>query len=113
LHMKTNEYGKPLDRNGYAESIFPLAEDYCVLCTRRGTMVRHEVYHGPLRDKSKRLGCWVHLCPECHYKLHNVESWMDKALKREMQKEAMWYYKWDVRRFRSEFGKNYLEELDE
>ena len=60
-----NEYGEKLDRNGYAPSIIkpPFEADACFICGYSGKLVRHEVFHGPNRTKSKNYGCWVKLCP--------------------------------------------------
>jgi uncharacterized protein YlaI len=108
-----NEFGEPLDRNGYAPSIIPWAQDVCIICQRHNDICyplqRHEIFHGSLyRERSKNLGLWVHLCPECHRRLHNTTPAMDKFLKREGQKEAMWRYHWNLDEFRKHFGKNYL-----
>lgn len=100
-----------LDSNGYAPSIMETSG--CWFCDRRGSLYlrlqRHEVFHGPNREKSKRLGTWVTLCQECHMMLHHTTPSMDRLLKREGQKAAMKHYGWTVEDFRGEFGKNYLE----
>lgn len=109
----TNEYGQELDRNGYAPSIVP-ADGECFICKKTGNIYprlqRHEIFHGSLyRGRSKALGLWVNLCPECHYLLHNREPWMDKMLKHVGQRQAMETYGWSIEDFRRHFGKNYLE----
>lgn len=102
-----NDYGERLDSNGYGPQIVP-GNGACQYCTRRDRpLQRHEVYHGPFRDKSKRLGAWVQLCPECHMRLHHKDSEMDMELKVWMQSNIMAKYGWTVDRFRAEFGKNY------
>ena len=53
--MAQNEYGEKLDSNGYAPSILSKSTT-CLICGRYRT-ARHEVFFGPYRDKSKRLGC--------------------------------------------------------
>lgn len=53
--MALNEYGVKLDSNGYAPSILN-QQPTCLICGRYHT-ARHEVFYGPYRDKSKRLGC--------------------------------------------------------
>lgn len=115
--MKKNEYGAPLDRNGYAPSIIPGHGEYrCKMCGRNGSrdpLNRHEVFGGAYRDKSKRLGLWVHLCHDrCHQGADGVHSNADKAnqLKAEAQRYAMEEYGLTVQEFRLEFGKNYIEE---
>lgn len=67
------------------------------------------MFHGPFRDKSKALGCWVYICPECHMRLHQRDGRLDRKLKQTVQLEAQWRYKWNVQQFREHFGKNYLE----
>lgn len=105
----TNEYGVQLDRNGYAPSLMNTSS--CVLCGMHTLeLVRHEVYHGiAYREKSKALGTWVTLCPECHRVLHNKKAKYDLALKKKMQKIAMKEYGWSVDDFRARFFKNYLD----
>lgn len=100
-----------LDRNGYAPSLWKQGE--CFVCGKRGTLYvplqRHEIFHGPNREKSKRLGTWVTLCPMCHANVHHADPALDRWLKRVGQKEAMEHYGWSIDEFRSQFGKNYLE----
>ena len=115
--MKKNEYGAPLDRNGYAPSIIPGHDEYrCKLCGRNGTadpLNRHEVFGGAYRDKSKRLGLWVHLCHDrCHQGRSGVHSDAEKAnkLKAEAQFNTMIEYGLTVEEFLLEFGRNYIEE---
>lgn len=117
--MKTNEYGTPLDRNGYAPSIVQDSTDRCCyLCYANGhgdPLNRHEIFGGAYRKKSKRLGLWVYLCHDrCHQGQSGVHNSTGKdiALKRAAQRAAMEQYGWDIDRFRQEFGKNYLEEED-
>ena len=66
----TNEYGAPLDRNGYAPSILQDDNSYCLICLGNGyndPLNRHEVFGGPFREKSKRLGLWCCLCHSRHH----------------------------------------------
>lgn len=71
-----------LDRNGYAPSILDGHDKYhCWLCDKNGSgkLDRHEIYHGPFREKSKALGLWVHLChSECH--LNGVHKYSELDL---------------------------------
>ena len=101
-----------LDRNGYAQSILPEHDEMsCWWCgaNGRGKMDRHEVFGGPYRQKSKRLGLWVHLChDQCHLNGVHLKLWMAKHLKAEAQKCAMKEYGWTEEEFIREFGKNYL-----
>lgn len=112
----TNEYGAPLDRNGYAPSIIPNhGNERCWLCARNGMLDplnRHEVFGGAYRQKSKRLGLWVHLChSDCHQGDNGVHQNAQIAayLKAEAQKAAMEHYGWTIEEFIQQFGRNYLD----
>lgn len=108
-----NEYGAPLDCNGYAPSILQYDLDACYICYGcREKLDRHEVLFGPYREKSKRLGLWVMLCHHQHHidgpmAVHQSRD-VDLALKQAAQKAAMDAYGWDEKRFIREFGRNYL-----
>lgn len=104
----TNEYGEELDSNGYAPSIVEIyGGDCCYWCKRGGQLVRHEIFHGSNRRKSKELGLWVHLCPSCHMRLHGQDAQIDRSLKIIGQQRAEAYYGWTAQQFRKIFGKNY------
>ena len=113
----TNEYGAPLDRNGYAPSILQDDDSYCLIClgnVYNDPLNRHEVFGGPFREKSKRLGLWCCLCHSRHHQ-HGPESVHQNAetalqLKKLAQHTAMEKYGWSAKDFIREFGKNYLEE---
>lgn len=99
-------------QNDYNPSI--LHDGNCTLCGKLYPVVRHEVFYGNgKRQKCKRLGLWVTLCPQCHTlgenAIHNNHR-EDLKLKAWAQKKAMKYYRWDEDTFRREFGKSYLEE---
>lgn len=103
-----NEYGVDLDRNGYAPSLFPWKHGECLICGRYDRpLQRHEVFHGPYRETSKRLGCWVYICDYCHMRIHGVDARNEKTLKRIMQKKAMEHYGLTTEQFREVFGKDY------
>ena len=115
--MKRNEYGAPLDRNGYAPSIIPGHDEYrCKLCARNGSadpLNRHEIFGGANRDKSKRDGLWVHLCHwSCHQGPRGVHSSakLSNELKAEAQRIAMREYGWTVEDFIARYHTNYLED---
>lgn len=100
--------GQKLDRNGYAPSLYKIADGHCALCGRTDRpLQRHEVFHGAYRDKAKAFGCWITICDECHRQAH-ADGLYDKALKRFMQDKAMKKYGWSIDDFRAVFGKNYL-----
>ena len=108
----TNEYGDPLDRNGYAPS---LLGDwcYCALCFQFAPKLqRHEVFHndmgGRTREKSKRYGLWISVCPVCHARAQ-YKADIALALKKRAQRMAMNKYGWTLADWRERFGKNYLE----
>ena len=61
-----NEHGERLDRNGYAVSIVQETDGECYQCGETGKVERHEIFGGPMRDKSKAQGLWVNLCHICH-----------------------------------------------
>ncbi len=113
--MKTNEYGVPLDHNGYAPSILQEIPGVCHLCFRSDEKLdRHEVFGGADREKSKRLGLWVLLCHKTHHifgpaAVHNCRA-ADLALKREAQEKAMTHYGLTTEEFIRLFGRNYREE---
>lgn len=94
-----------MDRNGYNESLFPT--EGCLICGKHGDLVRHEVFHGPNRLKSKRWGCWVQLCPMCHMEIHARPSGF-KWLQAVTQEKAMEVYGWTEEDFRNVFGKSFL-----
>lgn len=108
-----------MDKNGYAPSIMQdtVFEPFCYLCGANGALDkldRHEIFGGPYREKSKRLGLWVLLCHhECHIfgtqAAHNNAS-TALQLKQEAQRRAMEAYGWSTEGFIREFGKNYLED---
>ncbi|QAT48559.1 hypothetical protein EQM14_01500 [Caproiciproducens sp. NJN-50] len=93
-------------------------EEFCIVPPgpfwtneRRPGFARHEIFFGPYRQKSIKLGLVVFLTHEMHntgpYGVHNNHE-NDLILKRAGQRAAMNYYGWDTARFINEFGKNYL-----
>lgn len=103
-----NEYGASLDQNGYAPSVL-CATNCCSLCFRTDRhLQRHEVFHGADRQKSKRYGLWINVCPECHEKIHQRGGGTDLRLKEWAQRNAMIVYGWTKDDFRRRFRKNYV-----
>ncbi len=102
-----NEYGIPMDSNGYIPTIMQNAER-CYMCGRSGLLCRHEIYGNAYRDKSKRLGLWVWLCPDCHHDLHFVHADRKMWLREQGQIQAQNHYGWNENEFRSKFGKCYI-----
>lgn len=103
----TNEFGQALDRNGYAPSVVTFPEGKCLICGRTDRpLQRHEVFHGPYREKSKRYGCWVLICDSCHSKVHKGGD-MEIRLKGVVQRKAMKAFGWTLDKWREVFGKSY------
>ena len=103
-----NEYGQELDRNGYAPSVFAKGADICCICNRMDKpLQRHEVIHGPFRAKSKRYGCWITVCEDCHDLLHQGGA-LERGVKAVIQQAAMGKYGWNEEGWREKFGKSYL-----
>lgn len=109
--MRVNEFGAPLDKNGYAPSILFTEQGKCYLCENYTHTERHEIFGGSSRTKSKALGLWVCLCPACHrtgaYAVHQ-NKFVAEKLHQQGQLVAMHNYGWSVDEFRRRFGKNYL-----
>lgn len=78
------------DRNGYGPSKFELEESTCYLCGHVGDVARHEVWHGPNRQRAKQDGLWVTLCPRCHEAVHKADNTTYMWLKQAAQ--ALWEY---------------------
>lgn len=106
-----NEYGAVLDSNGYAPSL--LGDwSFCAICFQFAPKLqRHEVFHndmgGTLREKSKRYGLWISVCPVCHARIH-AKPKAAEDLKAKAQRMAMKQYGWTVEEWRELFGKSYV-----
>lgn len=106
-----NEFFEQLDSNGYAPSLFTHDEFACDICKKNGNLQRHEIFHGSVRrDRSKRYGCWLYICDDCHNAIHFGEPQKYDWLKTAAQLTAMHHYEWSKEEFITIFGKNYLEE---
>ena len=106
-HLKHNEYGVHLDANGYAPSIIPQEGFKCYRCHHYRETVRHEIFGGALRSKSKQFGLWVNVCPACHAAIHDSGE-LQAYYRAQGQRIAMQHYGWTVQEFRKRFYKNYL-----
>lgn len=106
-----NEHGERMDRNGYAMSIVQDTDGECYQCGETWQVERHEIFGGPMRDKSKAQGLWVNLCPICHRTgekaVHQCAE-ADRALKRIGQQAAMDRYGWSKEEWMQRFYKSYL-----
>lgn len=98
-----------MDKNGYNPSLLPSEPlNSCLLCGIRGDVARHEIFAGASRrDKCKRYGLWVTLCPSCHEKVHRSDK-RYIGLKREAQRRGMKAHGWTTEQFIAMFGRNYL-----
>ena len=100
-----------MDRNGYNPSIIHQGDIECYLCGVPFPLERHEIFGAFNRQKSKRDGLWVSLCPICHrtgkQSVHN-SSHTAKQLK--ARAEFAWCEKNGKTPddFIKEFGRNYL-----
>lgn len=78
---------------------------------REPRLVRHEVFHGPYRQKSIELGLYVFLTPESHnmsdYAVHFNRPF-ESYLKSVSQVRAMEHYGWSVDDFIQRFGRSYI-----
>lgn len=105
-----NEYGQPLDANGYSRSILQDDLTVCYRCGRSCEKLdRHEVFPSANRQKSKSYGLWVMLCHEtCHlYGVHKDPKEAER-LKMKAQRVAMKHYGWTKEEFIQRFGKSYI-----
>ena len=103
-----NIYGVKLGQNNYAPSILNERDGECFVCGRGGDLARHEVFFGSNRERSKELGLWINVCPECHAEIHQKDKSLDRGIKEIAQMKAMDHYGWDKKEFRQHFGKNWL-----
>lgn len=105
-----NEFGKKLDRNGYAPSIIQKDIDHCYLCGRSDQKLdRHEPFKGAYRNKSKNLGMWVTLCHDrCHFGQAHKYYQVNRELMMDAQRAAMKEYRWTIEDFIRNFGRNWI-----
>jgi len=112
--MAVNEYGAPLDRNGYAASI--LQSSYkCFICEIEDRLQRHEPFGNFNRQKSKNYGMWVLLCWRCHDGVTNrskkivngcsYQQW-ELDLRKVAEATARADYGWTHEEFIRRFGKS-------
>lgn len=84
-------------------------EEECFMCKQWGAIELHHIYKGKNRKISDREGFVVHLCSDCHGKLHGKDGHlMDLYLMKTCQ------LAYEENHTRSEFmnliGRNYIEE---
>jgi len=102
--MAVNEYGAPLDRNGYAASILQ-SSPCCFLCGSVEGLQRHEPWNAANRQKSKEYGMWLILCWRCHERVHREPS-EATALRKVAEATARADYGWTHEEFIRRFGKS-------
>lgn len=100
-----------MGKNGYEKSVLQTKDGECYLCGKLGPTERHEVFPAAMRDKSKRTGAWVALCPYCHrmapWSPHQSEKYR-MQLQQEAQRAVMKARKWTLSDWMREFYKSYL-----
>lgn len=78
---------------------------------REQWLVRHEVFHGPNRQKSIEYGLYVFLRPEAHnmsnYAVH-FNRQFEEYLQAVSQQRAMEYYGWELDDWMRVIGRNYI-----
>lgn len=78
----------------------------CDLCGRWGKLEAHHVFEGRNRKQSDRYGAVIHICRDCHNKIHHHPA--DYAyLKREWQAKLMQDNGWTMDDWMERFRKNY------
>ena len=92
----------------------------CLLCGRNGSydpLDRHHIFGGAYRKKSEKYGLVVYLCHNsCHIfgplAVHNNPDVM-RMVRQYGQRKAMQENGWTAKDFVREFGKNYLDEMED
>lgn len=78
---------------------------------REPWLVRHEVFHGPNRQKSIEYGLYVFLTPKAHnmsgYAVHFNRPF-EEYLQAVSQQRAMEYYGWSLENWMRVIGRNYM-----
>lgn len=78
---------------------------------REPWLVRHEVFHGPNRQKSVEYGLYVFLSPEAHnmsnFAVHFNRPF-EEYLQAVSQKRAMEHYGWTLDDWMKLIGRNYV-----
>lgn len=91
----------------YPESIIEATDsNRCFLCHRTGSLQVHHVMNSWARKKSTKYGLTVHLCPTCHYEVHNGDGRKMLLLKQVAQKKFESKYSHEL--WIKEFKRNYL-----
>lgn len=99
------------DRNGYNPSIMGSEDGVDYLLGSKCQTVRHEIFNGANRQKSKEDGLWIAVSPRSHEVLHQSKA-----------KGSLWHWlmikaegKWlaedwsrTVQDFVERYGRNYL-----
>ncbi len=97
-----------------SKSIMPKdIPECCWICGRAGDTDVHHIFGGANRKWSEKYGLTVHLCRNCHRKVHDyVDGLMSGLHKAGEQVYIDQYFEGDteagIESFRKVFGKNYL-----
>lgn len=98
-----------MDKNKYNPSIMQAEQECYISGLKNCDLVRHEVFGGALRQKSKRLGLWIYLTPHWHNMSNEAVHFnkaLDTRIKMEAQEKFEQLYGHDE--FMKQIGKNYL-----
>lgn len=97
------------------KSIIDPNTERCFLCQRVRPLEAHHIFHGTARRRlADEDGMIVHICRECHQKVHEApDGELDRLLK--IFGEEMWlmHYEKTSDDFIKRYGKNYLADRDD
>lgn len=82
----------------------------CFLCQKRKSLEVHHIFHGTARRRlADEDGMIVHICRDCHRKLHEMPGGeMEKSLQEFGEEHWMFYYDKTKEDFIRRYGKNYI-----
>lgn len=82
--------------------------EQCFVCGHYGPTDVHHILHGSRRKAADKYGLTVHLCRDCHHRVHNGDTALDKVLK--MYAQTIFEEKYDHDKWMEVFGKDYTAE---
>lgn len=82
----------------------------CYACGSYNNIEIHEIFFGPLRNKSIQYGLVVPLCPECHKGTYGVHGSRGRMLNTNLKENGQMAFekKFPELDFLRIFGRNYL-----
>ena len=100
-----------MDRNGYNISIMGSVDGIDYFTGEPEETVRHEIFNGPNREKSKKDGLWIAITPEHHARIHRSKEegseWHNLMVAGQIEwLKADWGR--SIIEFVERYGKNYL-----